>query len=187
MCFMVQWLCGHYALDRLNLPSVLVLNGCGISHAGHEGEIAAFCAHVVELDLSHNKLQDWHEVSSSVMSEHRHQCPFILLFFHIFVLSRLDYCNSLYAGIPQSSFTMLQMVQNAAARFVTGICKCEHISRILMALIWLPMRYRVDFKNVLSVFKSLNGLLPSYLSDLLKLNNSDRCLRSTNNCTLSQP
>lgn len=63
LCFMVQWLCGHYPLDRLNLPSLLVLNGSGISHAGDEGEIAAFCAHVIELDLSHNKLQDWHEVS----------------------------------------------------------------------------------------------------------------------------
>lgn len=52
--------------DRLNLPSVLVLNGCGISHAGDQGEIAAFCAHVVELDLSHNKLQDWHEISKIV-------------------------------------------------------------------------------------------------------------------------
>ncbi|XP_073719644.1 tubulin folding cofactor E-like a [Misgurnus anguillicaudatus] len=52
--------------DRLNLPSVLVLHGCGISHAGDEGEIAAFCAHVVELDLSHNKLQDWHEISKIV-------------------------------------------------------------------------------------------------------------------------
>ncbi|XP_036380133.1 tubulin-specific chaperone cofactor E-like protein [Megalops cyprinoides] len=52
--------------DRLNLPSVLVLNGCGISRAGDEGEIAAFCAHVVELDLSHNKLQDWHEISKIV-------------------------------------------------------------------------------------------------------------------------
>lgn len=48
--------------DRLNLPSVLVLNSCGISRAGDQAEIAAFCAHVVELDLSHNKLQDWHEV-----------------------------------------------------------------------------------------------------------------------------
>lgn len=48
--------------DRLNLPSVLVLNGCGISRAGDQAEIAAFCAHVVELDLSHNKLHDWHEV-----------------------------------------------------------------------------------------------------------------------------
>ncbi|KAL2095755.1 hypothetical protein ACEWY4_007903 [Coilia grayii] len=52
--------------DRLNLPSVLVLNGCGISRAGDEGEIAAFCAHVMELDLSDNKLRDWHEISKIV-------------------------------------------------------------------------------------------------------------------------
>uniref|UniRef100_A0A8C6XT24 Tubulin folding cofactor E like n=1 Tax=Naja naja TaxID=35670 RepID=A0A8C6XT24_NAJNA len=47
--------------DRLNLPSVLVLNSCGITCAGDEKEIAAFCAHVSELDLSDNKLEDWHE------------------------------------------------------------------------------------------------------------------------------
>ncbi|XP_068173003.1 tubulin folding cofactor E-like a [Antennarius striatus] len=52
--------------DRLNLPRVLVLSGCGISRSGDEAEIAAFCAHVMELDLSHNKLQDWHEISKIV-------------------------------------------------------------------------------------------------------------------------
>ncbi|XP_029028294.1 tubulin-specific chaperone cofactor E-like protein isoform X1 [Betta splendens] len=52
--------------DRLNLPSVLVLNSCGINKAGDQAEIVAFCAHVMELDLSHNKLQDWHEISKIV-------------------------------------------------------------------------------------------------------------------------
>ncbi|XP_015269303.1 PREDICTED: tubulin-specific chaperone cofactor E-like protein [Gekko japonicus] len=52
--------------DRLNLPSVLVLNSCGITCAGEENEIAAFCAHVSELDLSDNKLEDWQEVSKIV-------------------------------------------------------------------------------------------------------------------------
>ncbi|CAB1431454.1 unnamed protein product [Pleuronectes platessa] len=52
--------------ERLNLPSVLVLNGCGISRAGDQTGIAAFCAHVRELDLSHNKLQDWNEISKIV-------------------------------------------------------------------------------------------------------------------------
>ncbi|TMS07366.1 Tubulin-specific chaperone cofactor E-like protein [Larimichthys crocea] len=54
--------------DRLNLPSVLVLNNCGIRRAGDQAEIAAFCAHVIELDLSHNKLQNWHEISKIVSS-----------------------------------------------------------------------------------------------------------------------
>ena len=48
--------------DRLNLPSVLVLTGCGITRAGEKADIAAFCAHVVELDLSHNQLQTWEQV-----------------------------------------------------------------------------------------------------------------------------
>ncbi|KAK5617047.1 hypothetical protein CRENBAI_016531 [Crenichthys baileyi] len=54
--------------DRLNLPSVLVLNNCGITRAGYQAEIAAFCAHVIELDLSHNNLQDWHEISKITSS-----------------------------------------------------------------------------------------------------------------------
>ncbi|XP_018080117.1 tubulin folding cofactor E-like L homeolog isoform X1 [Xenopus laevis] len=54
--------------DRLNLPSILVINSCGINCAGDESEIAAFCSHVSELDLSGNKLDDWEEVSKIVSS-----------------------------------------------------------------------------------------------------------------------
>ncbi len=39
---------------------------------------------------------------------------------HIFISSHLDYCNGLYVGISQASLTRLQMVQNAAARLLTG-------------------------------------------------------------------
>lgn len=49
--------------DRLFLPSALVLDDCGITKAGDGSYIAAFCAHVLELDLSHNQLNDWVEVS----------------------------------------------------------------------------------------------------------------------------
>ncbi|TMS14618.1 tubulin-specific chaperone cofactor E-like protein isoform X3 [Larimichthys crocea] len=52
--------------DRLFLPSILVLNHCGISKAGDRTDIAAFCAHVVELDLSHNQLNDWVEICTIV-------------------------------------------------------------------------------------------------------------------------
>ncbi|XP_072885908.1 tubulin-specific chaperone cofactor E-like protein isoform X1 [Hemitrygon akajei] len=51
---------------RLNLPAILVLDGCGINRAGEESDIAAFCSHVSELDLSDNNLQDWYEISKIV-------------------------------------------------------------------------------------------------------------------------
>ncbi|XP_056140661.1 tubulin-specific chaperone cofactor E-like protein [Lampris incognitus] len=57
---------GSPVKDRLNLPSVLVLNDCGISKAGDRLEVATFCAHVVELDLSYNQLNDWGEIGTIV-------------------------------------------------------------------------------------------------------------------------
>jgi len=38
-----------------------------------------------------------------------------------FVLSRLDYCNSVLDGIPKSTTAPLQRVQNAAARLICGL------------------------------------------------------------------
>ncbi|CAN9501281.1 unnamed protein product [Ophioblennius macclurei] len=57
---------GSPVKDRLFLPSTLVLNDCGISKAGNRSDIATFCAHVVELDLSFNQLNDWGEVCTIV-------------------------------------------------------------------------------------------------------------------------
>ncbi|MEQ2198682.1 hypothetical protein XENOCAPTIV_016584, partial [Xenoophorus captivus] len=52
---------GSPVKDRLFLPSILVLNDCGISKAGDRSDIEAFCAHVLELDLAYNQLNDWGE------------------------------------------------------------------------------------------------------------------------------
>ncbi len=40
---------------------------------------------------------------------------------HAFISSRLDYCNSLYLGFSKNLLSRLQLVQNAAARLLTGI------------------------------------------------------------------
>ncbi|XP_031724911.1 tubulin-specific chaperone cofactor E-like protein [Anarhichas minor] len=57
---------GSPVKDRLFLPSRLVLSDSGIRKAGDRSDIAVFCAHVVELDLSHNQLNDWTEICDIV-------------------------------------------------------------------------------------------------------------------------
>ena len=52
---------------------------------------------------------------------------------------------------------------------LTGTRKKDHISPILASLHWLPVKYRIDFKVLLLVFKALHGLAPLYISDLLML------------------
>ncbi len=64
---------------------------------------------------------------------------------HAFITTRLNYCNSLYLGISQSSLNRLQMVQNAAARVLTGAPKRENITPVIQLLHWLPVRYRIHF------------------------------------------
>ena len=47
---------------------------------------------------------------------------------HSFVSTRLDYCNFVLYGIADNQLQRLQSVQNAAARFVTGTRRTEHIT-----------------------------------------------------------
>ena len=106
---------------------------------------------------------------------------------HAFISSRLDYCNALYSGISRRNIQRLQLIQNAAARFLTRTKRCDHITPILAALHWLPVSFRIDFKILLLVFKALNGQAPAYICDLLTPYEPDRHLRSSSRALLMVP
>jgi hypothetical protein len=45
--------------------------------------------------------------------------------------------------------------------------RTSHITPVLMHLHWLPIKFRVEFKIGLLVYKALNGMAPQYITDLL--------------------
>ena len=102
------------------------------------------------------------------------------------VLSHLDYCNALLIGLPDSTLRPLQNVQNSAARVILGLSKFKHISPGLKKLHWLPIKYRIEFKVLTMVFKSLHDEAPTYISDLLELKKSNYSLRSANGINLQE-
>ena len=104
-----------------------------------------------------------------------------------YITSRLDYCNCLLYGAPAVHLNRLQKVQNYAARLVMLVPKRNHITPVLAKLHWLPVNRRVDFKTLMYTYKSLNGLAPEYLAELLHLYTPGRPLRSANHHLLDVP
>ena len=97
---------------------------------------------------------------------------------HALVMSLVDYCNAVLYGLPDAQLEKLQLVQNAAARLVTGTHRRVPITPVLFALHWLPIRQRIQFKLLLLVYRCTHQLAPAYLTDLVVPYVPARSLRS---------
>merc|ERR1711989_317941 len=93
-----------------------------------------------------------------------------------FVLSRLDYANSLLANFPKKSIQRLQKVQNAAARLTLKLRKTEHTTLALKQLHWLPIEARIIYKICLHCHYFFHATSPAYFSELLTIYTPARSL-----------
>lgn len=103
------------------------------------------------------------------------------------VMSRIDYGNAVLYGLPETHLRKLQMVQNSAARLITGTRRREHITPVLYRLHWLPIRQRIEFKLLLLVYRAVHHLGPAYISSLVTSYTPTRSLRSAEQGLLTVP
>ena len=105
---------------------------------------------------------------------------------HALVTSRIDSCYALLFGLPNFPIQRLQYVLNSAARVFARSRKFDQITPLLIELHWLPVEQRIIFKILLCTFKVVNGLAPSYLSELLEGYVPRRMLRSSTQLLLHE-
>ncbi len=117
------------------------------------------------------------------LSEHATQ-----LLVQALVLSRLDYCNALLAGLPASSIKPLQLIQNAAARLIFNEPKRTHVTPLFINLpIPIPIAARIKFKALMFAYRTISGSAPLYLNSLLQTYMLSRSLRSASERHITVP
>ena len=88
------------------------------------------------------------------------------------ILSRLDYCSSLLAGLPDNKLNKFQRIRNDAARLVLHKSRHASATALLSTLHWLPVKAKIQ---------------PPYISDLLHPYCPSRTLRSLDTSLLTVP
>ena len=92
------------------------------------------------------------------------------------IMARIYYCNGLLYGVPAVHLSKLQRLQNSAARLITHTPRYFHITLVLLALHWLPVKFRICQKIAVISFKAIHNPGPAYLSNLM---NIKRCFALT--------
>src|SRR6218665_556133 len=88
---------------------------------------------------------------------------------HAFVFSHLDYCSSIFVGLPGVRMEKLRWVHRAAARLIGGFRKFDHISHYMRNVLhWLPFPQCIFYRIASLVWRCLSGWAPSYLRELCR-------------------
>ena len=84
-------------------------------------------------------------------------------------MARIYNCNGLLYGVPAVYLSKLQRLQNSAAQLITHTPRYLYITLVLLALHWLPVKFRICYKIAAISFKAIHNMGPAYLSNLITI------------------
>ena len=82
------------------------------------------------------------------------------------VFCKRFYCSSVWSGTCKGNVNKLQLIQNFAARILSGKRKYEHITPTLKQLKLLPVTDILYIRDATQMYKCMNNLTPKYLTQL---------------------
>ena len=95
----------------------------------------------------------------------------------VMIPSRLDYCNSLYYGLPVNIIQKLQRIMNSAC-LIFRLSPGSPTANYIKELYWLPMKQRILYKILFFAHRLVQHplIIPMYLSTLVFRNDQmTRC------------
>ena len=95
---------------------------------------------------------------------------------HSLIISKVDYCNSLFIELPNVILKKVQSVLNGAARLIFNLSPRVPTTSSLTELHWLPLKARIEFKICLITSKALKFNQPSYIRELLSFSSHESTL-----------
>ena len=84
-----------------------------------------------------------------------------------FLLSSIDYCNSLLFGSTHDVTSNLQRIHNYAARVILRLPMSSSITIHIISRNWLHVKVRSTYKIVCSCYHCHSSTAPSYVTDML--------------------
>jgi hypothetical protein len=95
------------------------------------------------------------------------------------VISNMEYCTSIFLGLPQAALNRLQQVINATFRSVHRLRKFDHISDSQRMHGCRKIEERITLRAAMIIFTALRHSSPKYVSQWMEIYVPERHLRSS--------
>ena len=84
-----------------------------------------------------------------------------------FLLSVVEYASVVWDGCSEQDSQTLQKIQNEAARLVTGLTRSVSLENLFKECGWTTLSKRRQQHKLSFMYKVNNGIVPSYIQDLI--------------------